>query len=215
MRLFLFVPTLFLSLALTSVSAKTSETSSTNTKPVTKRLVVLGDSLTEGYGVSKEAAYPSILEKKIHDGGKREWSVVNAGITGSTTASAAGRMKWLFKTKPDMLLLALGANDGLRGIKLEESEKNLSKAIEFAQEQKVPVVLGGLYMPPNYGKDYTEKFKNMYLNVSKKYKVPLIPFILDKVAGDPKYNLSDGIHPNEAGHKIIGETVYQEIKGLL
>jgi acyl-CoA thioesterase-1 len=140
---------------------------------------------------------------------------VNAGVSGSTTASAVGRLKWLFKSKPDLLLIVMGANDGLRGLKIEESEKNLAAAIEFAQAQKVPVVLGGLYVPPNYGKDYTEKFKKMYLDLSKKYKTPLIPFILDKVAGDPKYNQADGIHPNEAGHKIIADTVYQEIKGLL
>lgn len=200
MRLFLFLPLLFLSsLALAQP----------------KKLVVLGDSLTEGYGVAKEQAFPAILEKKIHDGGKTEWTVVNAGVSGSTTASAIGRMKWIFKAKPDLLIIALGANDGLRGLKVEDSEKNLAKAIEYAQEQKVPVILGGLYMPPNYGKDYTEKFKKMYSTLAKKYKIPLIPFVLDKVAGDPKYNLADGIHPNEAGHKVVAETVYQEIKGQL
>ncbi|MBS1969413.1 MAG: arylesterase [Bdellovibrionales bacterium] len=200
MRLFLFLALLF------SFSFSFAQN---------KKLVVLGDSLTEGIGVAKEAAYPALVEKKIHDSGKKEWTVVNAGVSGSTTASAVGRLKWLFKSKPDLLLIVMGANDGLRGLKIEESEKNLAAAIEFAQAQKVPVVLGGLYVPPNYGKDYTEKFKKMYLDLSKKYKTPLIPFILDKVAGDPKYNQADGIHPNEAGHKIIADTVYQEIKGLL
>jgi len=200
MRLFLFLALLFPF----SISQAQS-----------KKLVVLGDSLTEGYGVAKESAYPALLEKKIHDAGKKEWTVVNAGVSGSTTASAVGRMKWLFKSKPDLLLLVLGANDGLRGLKVDESEKNLAKAIEYAQEQKVPLILGGLYMPPNYGKDYTEKFKKMYSDLAAKYKIPLIPFVLEKVAGDPKYNLSDGIHPNEAGHKIIADTIYEEIKGRL
>lgn len=200
MRLFLFLATVFF---LSFSSAQT------------KKLIVLGDSLTEGLGVAKESAYPALLEKKIHDSGKKEWTVVNAGVSGSTTASAIGRMKWLFKSKPDLLLLVLGANDGLRGLKIEETEKNLAQAIEYAQAQKVPVVLGGLYAPPNYGKDYTDKFKKMYLELSKKYRIPLIPFLLDKVAGDPKYNQADGIHPNEAGHKIIADTVYQEIKGML
>jgi acyl-CoA thioesterase-1 len=203
MRLFLFLPLFIFSLA-HAVPAVNS-----------KKLVVLGDSLTEGYGVAKDSAFPAILEKKIHDSGKTNWSVVNAGVSGSTSASAVGRMKWLFKSKPDLLLLTLGANDGLRGIKLEETEKNLAAAIEYAQSEKVTVVLGGLYMPPNYGKDYTNKFKNMYQTLAKKYHVKLIPFLLDKVAGDPKYNLSDGMHPNEAGHKIVGETIYQEIKDLL
>lgn len=203
MRLFLFLPLFIFSLAQAAPALNS------------KKLVVLGDSLTEGYGVAKDSAFPAILEKKIHDSGKPNWSVVNAGVSGSTSASAVGRMKWLFKSKPDLLLLTLGANDGLRGIKLEETEKNLAAAIEYAQSEKVTVVLGGLYMPPNYGKDYTNKFKNMYQTLAKKYHVKLIPFLLDKVAGDPKYNLSDGMHPNEAGHKIVGETIYQEIKDLL
>lgn len=200
MRLFLFLALLF------SFSFSFAQN---------KKLVVLGDSLTEGIGVAKDSAYPALVEKKIHDSGKKEWTVVNAGVSGSTTASAVGRLKWLFKSKPDLLLIVMGANDGLRGLKIDESQKNLAVAIEFAQAQKVPVVLGGLYVPPNYGKDYTEKFKKMYQDLAKKYKTPLIPFILDKVAGDPKYNQADGIHPNEAGHKIIADTVYQEIKGLL
>ena len=180
-----------------------------------KKLIVLGDSLSEGYGVAKEAAYPALLEKKLHEGGKKEWTVINAGVSGSTTASGVGRMKWVFKNKPDVVLLALGANDGLRGLKVEESEKNLAASIEYAQKEKVRVILGGLYMPPNYGKDYSEKFKKMYEHLAKKYKVTFIPFILDKVAGNPKYNLADGIHPNEEGHKIIADNVYKAIQGAL
>lgn len=181
----------------------------------TKRLVVVGDSLTEGYGVAKDSAFSSLLEKKIHESGKKEWTVVNSGISGATTASAVGRLKWIFKSKPDLMLLILGANDGLRGLKIDDSEKNLSQAIQYAKDQNVKVILGGLYMPPNYGKEYTEKFKKMYTSLAKKHDVLLIPFILDKVAGDPKYNLADGIHPNEAGHRIIAETIFNDIKGQL
>jgi len=180
-----------------------------------KKLVVLGDSLTEGYGVAKDQAFPALLEKKILASGNKNWTVVNAGVSGSTSASGIGRIKWLIKSKPDLMILALGANDGLRGLKVEETEKNLAKAIEYSQEQKVSVVLAGLFMPPNYGKEYSDKFKKMYQSLAQKYKIPLIPFVLEKVAGDPKLNLADGIHPNEAGHKIIAETVFQEIKGLL
>lgn len=183
--------------------------------PAQKKLVVLGDSVSEGYGVAKEASYPVLLEKKLHDSGKKEWSVINASVSGSTTASAISRMKWIFKSKPDVVFLALGANDGLRGLKVEESEKNLASAIEFAQQQKVRVILGGLYMPPNYGKDYSDKFKKMYESLVKKYKLTFVPFILDKVAGNPKYNLADGIHPNEEGQKIIAETVFTVLKGAL
>ncbi|AHI04754.1 lipase/acylhydrolase domain-containing protein [Bdellovibrio bacteriovorus W] len=176
-----------------------------------KKLIVLGDSLTEGYGVAKEAAYPALLEKKLHESGKKEWTVINAGVSGSTSASALSRMKWLFKNKPDVVLLALGANDGLRGLDVDASEKNLNAAIEYASKEKVRVILAGLYMPPNYGKAYTDKFKNMYESLAKKHKLTFIPFILDKVGGDPKYNLPDGIHPNEAGHKIISENVFKAI----
>lgn len=179
-----------------------------------KKLIVLGDSLTEGYGVSREAAFPHLMEKKMQAAGMK-WSVVNAGVSGSTTASAASRLKWLFKNKPDAVLLILGANDGLRGIKTEDSEKNLSQAIEYIQKEKVKVILGGLYMPPNYGKEYTEKFRKIYSNIAKKYSVPFIPFILDKVAGDPKLNQADGIHPNEEGHKIIADHLFTAIKGEL
>ena len=176
---------------------------------------MLGDSLTEGYGVAKDAAFPAVLEKKLHESGKKEWTVVNAGVSGSTTASGISRLKWLFKSKPDVILLALGANDGLRGLKVVDSKQHLSEVIKYAQEQKVKVILGGLYMPPNYGKEYTEDFKKMYESLAKQYKVTFIPFILDKVAGNPKYNLADGIHPNEEGHKVIAENVFQILKGAL
>lgn len=180
-----------------------------------KKIIVLGDSLSEGYGVAKESAYPALLEKKLHEAGKPDWDVINAGISGSTSASAIGRMKWLFKNKPQVVLLVMGANDGLRGLKVEETEKNLVAAIVFAQKQQVQVILGGLYMPPNYGKDYTEKFKRMYLELSKKYKLTFIPFVLDQVAGNPKYNLADGIHPNEEGHRIVAENIFKVLKDIL
>jgi acyl-CoA thioesterase-1 len=180
-----------------------------------KKLLVLGDSLTEGYGVAKEFAYPAILEKKLHDAGKKEWLVINAGVSGSTTASAVARLKWQFKARPDVLLLVLGANDGLRGLKIEDSAKNLANAIQYSQAQNVRVILGGHYIPPNYGKDYTEQFKEMYTSLAKKYKITFIPFILEKVGGNPKFNLADGIHPNEEGHKIIAENIFQVLKGTL
>lgn len=179
-----------------------------------RKLVVLGDSLTEGYGVAREAAFPALLEKKIKDA-KKDWVVVNAGVSGSTTASGTGRMKWLLKSKPDLLLLALGANDGLRGLKVAESKKNLAEAIEFARDRKIKIVLGGLYMPPNYGKDYTTEFRAMYEDLAREHKVEFIPFLLDGVAGKPEYNLADGIHPNEKGHALIAETVFKALKGDL
>ncbi len=206
MRPFIFSISLLFSILFFSTSFSTSYAQ--------KKIIVLGDSLTEGYGVAREAAFPFLLEKKMHAAGMK-WSVINAGVSGSTTASANSRLKWIFKNKPDAVLLILGANDGLRGIKTEDSEKNLAQAIIFIQKEKVKVILGGLYMPPNYGKEYTEKFRKMYLSLAKEYSVAFIPFILDKVAGDPKLNQTDGIHPNEAGHEIIADHIFDAVKGEL
>lgn len=180
-----------------------------------KKIIILGDSITEGYGVAKDNAFPALLEKKMNEKEKRV-TIINSGVGGSTTASALGRLKWILKSgRPDLLLLILGANDGLRGLSVSESEKNLSQAIEFAQHEKIKIVLGGIYMPPNYGEKYTNDFKKMYSTLAQKYKVPLIPFILKDVAGNSKYNQADGIHPNEEGHKVITETIFKSLKDYL
>ncbi len=179
-----------------------------------KKLIVIGDSLTEGYGVAKESAFPNQLEKLIK-AEKRDWSVVNSGVSGSTTASASSRVKWVLKSKPELVLICLGANDGLRGVKVSASQKNLSSAIELLQKEKVTVILGGLYLPPNYGKKAGEEFKKMYADLAKKYKITLIPFLLEGVGGETQYNLADGIHPNEKGHEKIAETVFQAVKPFL
>lgn len=179
-----------------------------------KKLIVIGDSLTEGYGVSKESAFPALLEKKLQKE-NFNWVVINSGVSGSTTASAPSRIKWALKSKPDLILLCLGGNDGLRGLKVSDSNKNLAQAIEAAQKENIKIILAGLYIPPNYGKDYSKEFRLMYEELAKKYKLTLIPFLLEGVGGNPKFNLADGIHPNEAGHHKVSETVYQQIKGLL
>ncbi len=214
MKMRTLTPTFFVALIF-PFSLGFARTPAPKPAPETKKLIVLGDSLTEGYGVARESAFPAVLERRIHDGGKKEWSVVNAGVSGSTTASAVGRMKWVFRTKPDLVILCLGANDGLRGLKVAESKKNLDEAILYAKSQDVPVILGGLYMPPNYGKDYTAEFHKMYEDLAKKHKVVFIPFLLEGVGGKSQYNLADGIHPNEKGHEIIAKTVYDAIKGKL
>jgi acyl-CoA thioesterase I len=179
-----------------------------------KSIVLLGDSLTEGFGVAKEAAYSSILQKKIAQAGKN-WNVVNSGISGSTSASAPSRMNWVLKNKPDMVLLALGGNDALRGLRISDTKKNLQQAIEIAQQKKVRVVLAGIRPPPNYGEKYTHEYEELFRSLAKKYKVKLIPFLLEDVAGRKNLNLADGIHPNEKGHEIVAETVFQGIKDLL
>jgi acyl-CoA thioesterase-1 len=179
-----------------------------------KKLLVLGDSLSEGYGVAKEAAYASLLETKIL-ADKKNWKVLNASISGSTSASGVGRLKWQLKNKPDLMLLILGANDGLRGLKVEETEKHILETVDLAMKNQVKVILFGMKMPPNYGLKYTQDFEALFAKVAKKTKVPFVPFLLDGVAGDPKMNLADGIHPNEEGHKRIAENVYKAIKDEL
>ncbi|MGZ5279245.1 MAG: arylesterase [Pseudobdellovibrionaceae bacterium] len=178
------------------------------------KLVVLGDSLTEGYGVARSSAFPALLEKKIKDSGK-PWTVVNAGISGATTASGPSRMRWQLKSRPQLIILALGANDGLRGVNLDSTEKNLAETIEIAQNEKIKIVLAGMMLPPNYGAQYGKNFQALYNRLAKKYQLQKIPFLLEGVAGNPKLNLADGIHPNEKGHEIIADNVYSSIKDLL
>lgn len=177
-------------------------------KPTEQKIIFIGDSLTEGYGVSLDQAYPALIQEKAKADGKN-WLLVNAGISGSTTASALSRVKWQLKQKPSAIFLALGANDGLRGVPVKTSEANLASAIEAAQGAKVKIWLAGMKLPPNYGAQYTADFEKMFSRLAKKYHVPLLPFLLDKVAGRPELNQADGIHPNEKGHKILAETVYK------
>ena len=178
-----------------------------STQCFAKKLIIIGDSLTEGLGVAKEQAYPSLLEKKL-----KNWTVSNAGVSGSTSASGLSRLKWQMKAKPDLVILALGANDGLRGVKINETEKNLTETIAYAKQNNIKIILAGMQLPPNYGKEYTSEFKKTFYKIAKKEKVLLIPFILDKVAGDFQLNQADGIHPNEKGHEVIAETLYQFLK---
>ncbi len=178
-----------------------------------KTLVIIGDSLTEGYGVAKESAFPALLEKKIQTVNP-EWKVVNSGVSGSTSASAVSRVKWILKTKPDMVMLALGANDGLRGVRVEATKKNLDEALKLLKDNNIPIILGGMYVPPNYGKKYGDDFKKMFLDLSKKYDTKFVPFILNKVAGKKNLNLPDGVHPNEEGYKIMAEEIFKQIKDL-
>jgi acyl-CoA thioesterase-1 len=178
------------------------------------RVVFLGDSLTEGYGVSKDKAFPALLGAKML-AAQLKWQVINAGVSGSTSASAKSRMDWQLKSKPEVIVIALGANDGLRGFKPEDTRKNLEEAIVKAKTAGVKVVLAGMQMPPNYGDQYREIFKDMYPALAKKHGVELIPFLLDKVAGEKEFNLEDGIHPNEKGYVIVAETVWKILKPIL
>lgn len=167
--------------------------------------------MTEGYGVAQEAAFPQLIQKKI-SADKLDWTVISSGSSGSTSASTLSRLKWATKSQPEVVLILMGSNDGLRGLKVEETEKNLSEALKWAKENKIDVILGQLYVPPNYGAEYSKKFSSLFSKLAKKYNVKLAPFLLDKVAGIPSLNQADGIHPNEKGHAIVADKIYGYLK---
>lgn len=178
------------------------------------RIVFLGDSLTDGYGVAQEMAYPKLVETALNKKG-HDVEVINAGISGSTSASGVSRLKWILKKPPDIVLLSLGGNDGLRGFDLAATEKNLLDTIALAKEKKVKVILAGMQIPLNYGEQYRKDFNALFPRVAKKMEIPLIPFLLEGVGGLKEMNLSDGIHPNEKGHQKISETVLPHLERLL
>jgi acyl-CoA thioesterase-1 len=180
-----------------------------------KTVLFLGDSLTEGYGIDKKLSYPELLLKKFKKEGKSELIFVNASISGSTSASAPSRLRWFMRSKPQVLVLALGANDGLRGVDLKSTKKNLQTVIDMAKKNKVTVILLGLRMPPNYGKEYTENFQKLYRELAKENSLVLVPQLLEGVAGVKELNQDDGIHPNEAGHQKMMDNVYPHLKKLL
>ena len=177
-------------------------------------IVALGDSVTAGYGVAKEEAYPFLLEKKLQKkfpGAK----VINAGISGATTASAISNLRWQMKRKFDLLILCLGGNDGLRGLNLKNSKNNLSRAITVAKENGIKVLLVGMKIPKNYGGQYRKEFEAMYPALAKKHNVPLMPFLLKDVGAVKSLNLPDGIHPNAKGYKIVAENIFPIVEKLL
>jgi acyl-CoA thioesterase-1 len=174
-------------------------------------IVFIGDSLTEGYGLDPEEAYPAQLEALYKAQGKSV-KVINGGVSGSTTASATQRVKWYLRTKPDVIVLALGANDGLRGTPIIESRKNLSLALQAVKAAKVKVLLAEMKLPKNYGEKYRQEFEKMYTQLSLAEKVPLLTFILNGVGGVASLNQPDGIHPTAAGQKKIAENLIKALE---
>ena len=178
------------------------------------RIVAFGDSLTAGLGVAAEQAYPARLQRRLDDEGLR-YRVINAGVSGDTTAGGVRRVDWVLKSRPDFVILELGANDGLRGLSLEETKANLERIIKRCQEASVTVILAGMKLPPNYGREYTKGFEAIYPALAKQYRLTLIPFFLDGVAGSTSLNQADGIHPTSEGYRIIADKVLEIVKPLL
>lgn len=174
-------------------------------------IAAVGDSLTAGYGLAEEQSYPAQLERRLHADGLR-YRVVNAGISGETSSGTLSRIKWVLTLKPDIVILETGANDGLRGISPELTQKNLSEIIGILAEQKVVVVLAGMQMLSNLGEEFQTAFKNLYPAVAEQRKVILIPFFLEGVAGERQLNLPDAIHPTEQGYTAVVSNLMPYVK---
>lgn len=178
-------------------------------------VVFLGDSLTEGLGLEDGEAFPDLIEDKLAADGMNHVRVINAGISGSTSASGLSRLQWYIRSRPDLLVLSLGANDGLRGLSIEDMKANLAETIEFAQDNGVDVVITGMLVPPNMGPEYADAFAAVFPDLAAEYDIPLMPFLLQDVAAVPELNQADGIHPNVAGSQIVADNVYNFLKPLL
>ena len=181
-----------------------------------KNILFFGTSLTAGLGLDPSEAYPALIQNRI-DSLKLPYNVINAGLSGETSAAGKGRIDWLLKQPVDVFVLELGANDGLRGIEVTETTKNLQFIIDKvkAKYPDVKFVLAGMQVPPNMGNPYASDFKNMFLALAEKNDMVLIPFLLDKVGGVPSLNQPDGIHPTAEGDKILAENVWVKLKGIL
>lgn len=181
-----------------------------------KTILVFGNSLTAGLGVEPDEAFPALIGNKI-DSLNLPYEVINAGLSGETTAAGKERINWLLKQKVDVFVLELGANDGLRGIPLTETRKNLQSIIDQvkAKYPDAKQVMTGMEVPPNMGSKYASEFRVIFTDLAKKNNMALVPFLLDKVGGVPELNQSDGIHPTPEGHKILAENVWVVLKDLL
>ncbi|MBI1845958.1 MAG: arylesterase [Candidatus Rokubacteria bacterium] len=177
-------------------------------------IVALGDSLTAGLGVAPDDAWPALLQARLDREGYA-WRVVNAGVSGDTSAGGVRRVDWVLRAHPSIVIVALGANDGLRGASVPALEANLTAIVERLKAAGVRVLLAGMRMPANYGDEYTRRFAAVFPAVARKTGVPLIPFLLEGVAAVPALNQPDGIHPNPAGQRRLAEHVWRYLRPLL
>jgi acyl-CoA thioesterase-1 len=181
-----------------------------------RTILFFGDSLTAGYGLTEGEAFPALVEKSLNEKGKHV-RVINSGLSGETSAGGLSRIEWVLRQPVDVFILELGANDGLRGVPLEQTKKNLQAIVDKvkSKNKNVKIVVAGMMVPPNMGKEYASGFKNIFPDLSKKNKATLIPFILEGVAGIEKLNQADGIHPTVEGHKIVALNVERALARLL
>ena len=206
---------------LTSCSGSTEKKEAEEGKQVVdatpkKTILFFGNSLTAGYGIDPEESFAGRTQSRL-DSLKKEYRVINGGLSGETTAGGLSRLDWFLEEEPYLFVLELGGNDGLRGIALTETKKNLLAIVDKvrAKYPNTKIILAGMQIPPNMGQEYTEEFKAIYPAVAKEKNIELIPFLLEGVAGDPDLNLPDGIHPTAEGHRLVMETLWPYISKAL
>jgi acyl-CoA thioesterase I len=192
--------------------APRAQASRTHSQPI--RLVALGDSLTAGYGLEQAQSFPALLQERLAKAG-HQYEVVNAGVSGDTSAGGLRRLDWALDGNVRILVVELGANDGLRGLPVEEMKKNLDEIIRRAKSRGITVILAGMEAPPNYGPAYTAAFRQAFRDLAAEHDVPLIPFLLEGVAGDRALNIADGIHPNPDGARILERNVWRTLESVL
>jgi len=177
-------------------------------------VAILGDSITAGLGLLQHEAFPALLQDEFDTDGYTRIDVVNAGLSGDTTASGLSRLEWVLEPTVRILVVALGANDGLRGVSPTETRQNLSRIIEIAQSRGVPVLLAGMEAPPNMGEQFRAEFRAIFPDLAAKYGVRLLPFLLEGIAGNPELNQEDGIHPTAEGQRMIADMIYPLLRPM-
>lgn len=180
-----------------------------------KKVLLIGDSIGEGFGIAPDKNFVSILEIRFKQKFGTPLKIINGSVSGATSASALPRLKWFEQEKPDWVILELGGNDFLRGLKPDETKKNLRLSIEWCQSRKIRILLAAMKVPLNYGQTYRKNFEALYVQLSQQLKIPLLPFLLEGVGGVSKMNQADGIHPNEMGHEIVASNVERVLFPLL
>lgn len=185
-------------------------------KGATKTILFFGNSLTAGYGLEPAQAFPALIQKKI-DSLNLPYTTVNAGVSGETSSGGNSRIDWILKQPVDVFVLELGANDGLRGIPVAETKKNLQAIIDKvkAKYPQAKIIIAGMQVPPNMGPEYSADFRNLFPTLAKENNAALIPFLLEGVGGEARLNLEDGIHPTAEGHVILAETIWRVLQPQL
>ncbi|MDF0717914.1 arylesterase [Muricauda sp. 334s03] len=200
----------------TEVTETTEKNEVTETIDSNKKILFFGDSLTAGYGLEVSEAFPALIQQRIDSLGL-EYTVINAGLSGETTASGKNRLEWVLEDGIDIIIIELGANDGLRGVPLTETESNLQGMLNMVQSKlpEAKIILAGMKIPPNMGPEYTSKFENIFPELASSENVTLIPFLLENVAGIPELNQGDGIHPTVEGQKLVAQNVWEVLHPML